>query len=604
MFCGKCGRPIPDGQDHCEFCAPASQVPSVPAADPQPKLDVWGENSGSAAYDQAPAQPKPNAQPVFELNAPVKGGAPKSQKPKKAKGGKKGIIAIVSLVLVAIVALTIVFWGNISRFFLRTFGDEAEYQKAVMGDNVVAVADDVVAAYDQALQVYAMENPAADYTITLEMNETLTSLVETLLASEGIRVDLSWVKNIVLAPHMEMYEDTLRYDIGVGLNDVNVATVSAVWDTAENKIYVGVPELHKTYLELDLSDYLRSSEIAEMQEALVMSRQLTKAFAEALPEGKDLKELIVKYSGIVIDSLTDTEKENRTMEIDGLEQELLVLTTDLSQKDILQVVIDVLEEAQDDALIEEILTDLEGAIAQVSGEEMDLYGEFSERVEFTLENISEGLEEVGTDTYLTIDTYTDKKDNVVGMAFTVDYDGFEESFSFLTVTEGDKWAFEAEVGDLYISGDGTKSGDATSGSYTFSMYDEDYITVELEDFAFTGGNAQGTVRLIPEELEAYGPYAGMLDGMALAMTFDDKSVTLGIETNGTTLVAFTLSGDISEASPISIPSSISIEDDAAGMKWVSQLDLDAILESLRKAGVPDEYMDMAEYLVDMFHDQF
>lgn len=600
MFCGKCGRPIPEGQDHCEFCAPASQVPSVPAANAQPKLDVWGENSGSAAYNQAPAQPKPNAQPAFELNAPVKGGA---AKPRKAKSGKKGVLAIISLVLVACIALTIVFWSNITTFFQRIF-NPTEYQQTVLDKNVVAVADDVVAAYDKALAAYAMENPSADYTITLEMDDSLLSLIETLLASQGMQVDLSWVKNVILAPHMEMYEGTIRYDIGVGLNDVNVATVSAVWDTAENKIYVGVPELHKTYLELDLSDHLRSSEIAEMQEAFVMARESTKIIAEALPEGKELKELIVKYSGIVIDALTDAEKENRTVKVGGLKQDLLVVSNDLSQKDILQAVCDVLEEAKDDARIEEILTDLDGAMSQIMGQELGLYEEFSDRVDFALESFDEGIEEVGTDTYLTVDTYMDKKNDLVGMTFSVDYDGYEESISFITVTEGDKWAFEAELGDVYISGSGTKNGDATSGSYTFNMEGDDYFTLELEDFTFTGGTASGTLRLIPLELEAYGPYASMLDGMAVAVTFNKKSVTLGIETDGTTLIALTVSGDISEAKPIAIPSSISIEDEAAGMEWAAQLDLDAIVASLRKAGVPDEYMDMAESLVDMFQDQF
>lgn len=611
MFCGKCGRPIPDGQNHCEFCNPASQAPSAAVPESQRtdiNLDVWGEHANAAQAQQAPAQ-QPPVQHTFEVNTPVKANNAKPGKEKKAKqaksgkGGKKGILAIVAVALVAVVALTVIFWGNISRFFQRNFGDPSDYLQDVQGENVVAVADNVVSAYDKALAVCSMENPAADYTLTLEMNDTLTSLLETLLANEGIQIDLSWVKNIVLSPHVEMYDSTIRYDIGVGLNDVNVATVSAIWEVSENMIYIGIPELHKTYLELDLSDVM-GSEVQELEEMLFMTRDLTQTFAEALPEGKDLKELIVKYSGIVIEALTDAEKENRTMEIDGVEQDLLVVTADLSQKDILQLVIDVLEEAQKDDLIEEILNNLDGAVADFYGSELGLYDVFSERVEFALENIEEGLDQVESGTFLTVDTYMDKKDKVVGRTITVEIDGDEESISYLTVTEDDEWAFEAEMDYIYISGSGTKSGDATSGSYTLSMYDEDYLTLELDDFIFTGGTLRGTLRLIPEEFEAYGPYAGMLDGLALALTFGDKSVTVGVETNGSTLLAFTLSGEISEAGPISVPNSIDINDDDAGMKWVSELDLDAILTTLNRVGLPSEYMDAAEQLVDMFHDQF
>ena len=53
-----------------------------------------------------------------------------------------------------------------------------------------------------------------------------------------------------------------------------------------------------------------------------------------------------------------------------------------------------------------------------------------------------------------------------------------------------------------------------------------------------------------------------------------------------------------------IPESVSAEDDEAGAEWLSALDFEAILNNLEKAGVPSEYVDMAEQAVESFREEF
>lgn len=565
-------------------------------------LGDWGNESGFAPFDSA------SENPSFGVNQPVKN--PKSKKAKKAKSGKggKGIIAVVAVVLVAVVALGVIFWGNISRFFQRNFGDPTAYLQDVEKDNVAAAADDFAAAYDQMMTGYAVQNPSANYTLTLEVSDTMISLLETSLASEGMNVDLSWVENITLSPRVEMYENTLRYDIGVGLNSTTLATVSMIWDVESGMIYVGIPELHDTYIAIDTYEMFGYG-ANDVAEAMAMSQALTQTFVEALPESEDMKELIVKYMGIVIDSFSDAEKEKRSVEVDGLEQDLMVVSVDLSQKDILKLVIDILEEAKDDKLVEDILNDFEDAMVSLYGYELGLYESFSYGVEGALEDLEYGLDEVGTTTFLTIDTYIDSKDIVVGRTITVKEGREKISFYYITITEGDEWAFEAEAGELFISGSGTVNGDARSGSYTVSVSGTDYVTVKLDNCVTSGSAFTGTIRIIPESVVydmagLSGPYSSILNQAALALSFTNNSVTVGIETAGTTFVAFTLSGEVSEAKPIALPASFDVNDDSAGMKWVSELDLEAVLANLNKAGVPSAYLDAAEQLVDMFYDEF
>lgn len=588
MFCGKCGNPIPDGQKQCAYCNPLS--PEEPNFGSAPVFGDFGQTSEESS---------------FQVNSPVK--APKVKKEKKAKGGK-GIIAVVAVALVAVVALGVIFWGNISRFFQRNFGDPATYLQDVEKDNIAAAAEDIANVYDQALASSTIENPAASYTVSLEFSDTLTSLVQTVLANEGMDLELNWLDNVVLTPYVEMYDNVMRYDIGVGLNNTTLATVSMIFDLDTYMIYIGIPELHSTYIAIDAYDFL-GSEVYTMEEAFAMSQELSKAMLEVMPDSKDVQELIVKYSGIIIDSLSEAEKEKRTVEVGGLEQDLLVVSVDLSQKDILKIVNNVLKEAKKDKIIKNFLNDLDAFLEENYGYSAYLYDSFSEGVEYALENIEDGMEEVGTKAFLTIDTYLDSKDNVAGHTFTVKDGGEKISFNYITVTEGDEWAFEAEAAEVYISGSGTKNGDATNGSYTFSIAGTDYITLELEDFVTTATAFTGTIRLIPESvvydmMDLPAAFTSLLNQAALALTATDNSVTLAIETGGSNFLALAVSGEVSEANPISLPSSFDVNDNDAGMQWVSELDLDALVSNLRKTGIPSAYMDAVEQLVDMIRSEF
>ena len=84
---------------------------------------------------------------------------------------------------------------------------------------------------------------------------------------------------------------------------------------------------------------------------------------------------------------------------------------------------------------------------------------------------------------------------------------------------------------------------------------------------------------------------------------EEESLKIGIETGGQTLLAMTLSGSTAKPSQVAIPEGVSTEDDAGGQKWLSELDFDAVLGNLKKAGVPESYMSAIEQLVSMLKSQ-
>ena len=688
MFCEKCGRPIPEGQQNCSFCNPPSQAPlhqapqfqrapmdlsepapqqkayippvqepiqkplyqepvqpapqpvqqpsyvppvqqpvyqapvQQPAPQPaqQPAYQAPVQQPAPQPAYQAPVQrpapqpaqqpayqapvqrpaPQPAQQPAFELNMPAEG-----RKPKKKSGGKI-VLAVVALVLVAAIVLAAINWNSITRFLNRNFAEPVVYLQYVEKENAAVLANDITAAYDSAMAMYYPEGSSVDGVITLEAGDQLMTILSTALAQTGMNMDLTWVDSISLAPSVEIYENTMQVELGVGLNNTSVATVSAVWDMESQTVLVGIPELHSTFVEMDAADVF-GQEAATIAQTMAMSRQISAAFMEAMPEGAQLESLINKYLGIIIDQLSEAEKANETVKAGGLEQDLLVITVELSQKDILNMLSAVLEEAKDDETIEEILDAFGDAMGEM-GQPVDLYDAFSEAMDNGLENLEYMIDEAEKGTFLTIETFLDNQDTIVGRAFTVEMEGEELEAHYITVTEDGKFAFDAQAATLAVTGKGTVKDGKRSGSYTLSVEGTDYVTLELEDVA-TADQLSGTFRLIPEAaiyemMDVDASVSGVLDQMALALTFGGDEIVVGLDMAGSNLFSFAISGESAKPRPISLPQGVSVDDDEGGMKWISELDVDAVISNLEKAGVPSQYMTIIEQYAEMFQEEF
>lgn len=591
MFCTKCGNQVPDNTKFCGVCGNSL----APAEEPVFTAPV--EEPVFAPPVEEPVFTPPVEEPAFTLSTPAT--------PKKKGNGGKIALAAVALILVVGIVLAAFNWNSVMRFFNRNFAQPEVYLADVEEDNVADAAKNLATAYDEALAAYSPKGSAVDATVTVQVGEQLISLLETAMSQSGMALDLGWVENIVLEPKVNTYENTMQVDVGVGLNSTKVATVSMVWDMDTQTMWVGVPELHKTFVEMDATEVL-GYEAEEMAETMAMSQQMTAQLMEVMPTGEQLEKLINTYFGIVMDSITDVEKSSETMEVGGLEQKLTVLTAQLSQKDVVKLAKALLKQAKDDELIEDIMDDLSDYMSTANGgEDIDLHDGFTYSVDDMLEELDYALDEAEGGKFITLETYLDNKDNIVGRASTVHMDGEKVKTHYITVTEGKEYAFEAEMGTVSITGEGTVDGEKRTGSYTLTESGTDYVTVEIEDFLCTdAGDITGTVRLIPtatayEMMDLPAATAGILGQAALALTMDADSVSLGVESGSSQLLSITLSGQTSKPSQVALPEGVSTEDSAGGQKWLSELDFDSVLGNLKKAGVPDDYMTAIEQLVGM-----
>ena len=656
MFCRNCGKQLNDGQRFCPNCgqqlaapapvqpvAPAPVQPVAPApvqpayvpASQQPKQETYIPASQQPKQETyVPAQPKAEPQPTpqqpvypapdaFQLPKPepvaapapaISVSAPASEKPKKKKGiGGKIALAVIAVLLVVAIVLAVVNWDGIVRTVKRATMEPTDYAVEVEKKSAAKVAKNLATAYDTALQTSDMSDVSTQTQANIQVSDGVTAILEEVLGQEGIDLALNWIDDISLDADASMKDGKMSADIGVKLNGSHLLTLSAAWDLETQIMWIGIPELSNAYLEMDMEEVL-GEDLSDFYPTMLQAQELYSQMVEVLPTGAELEDMINRYIGIILDQMKDVEKTEETVEVDGLEQKLLVMTAEFSANDILDAATALLEEARDDEQVKDLLV----GFAEIAGEDAASIEEYyTESLDEMIASIDDAREDAPKGKFLTLETYLDSKDNIVGRTVTVSAEGQKVKISYITVTEGDKFAFEAEVADAAtVTGSGTIKDGKSTGEYVLEMMGVEYLTLKTENFYTTDSGAfSGTFALYPESalldemdldssiLQMIGSNVGIQ--VSLDTTTETPSASFGILAGSTELISIDVSSKIGKAGSIALPEvTVDVNDDAAGYAWLEDLDLDTVLKNLEKTGIPSEYMDSINMIADMFAAEF
>lgn len=677
MFCENCGKQTPDGQRLCPECAGQTAPQAAPQIDPgetqvldnlhgympmnyqhqvpqqpqqayqapqqtyqpqqpvyQPQQPVYQPQQQAYQY-QAPQQnyqpqyqaPQQNyqpqyqapqqtyqqpqyqapQQPAFEVSRPAAG-----KKPAKKRGGKTGLI-VAAVVLVAIIAVVALCWNSISGFIARNFGDPTDYMVRVEKKNAATAVSSLTDAYGSVLErLEKTDNVAAEADISLELGDSIIALVETLLTQEGMELDMDWLEEVNVSAFANIKDGDYAVDLGIGVNGTNLLTAKLIVDSETLDVYMAIPELNKTYLVISAEEM--GMDPAQFQEVMTQSTKLTKTMVAALPEAEVVEELINTYLDLILGQLKDVEKETRKVTANGVEQELLVLTVKLSQRDILDIAEAVMKHAKDDKKLLAVLDDMSGLVNEMPDtyEPVDLRAEFVDSVTAMLEELEYTREDAGTETYLTLETYVDDDEVIVGRTVTVEEDGQEQELYYIRATKGDKFGFEADLAGVVIEGSGTQKDDTITGEFLYTAYDSELLTLELDNFGTNkDGGIQGGIKLIPQEalLSEMGldsSVTSMLGGsLALEISMEGEEAALRILTGSNTLLGLAASVKEVDATTVSVPGdAVSINDNEAGNEWLADVSFDQVVSNMKAAGVSDELVSVVEMLASMFASEF
>lgn len=595
MFCSNCGKPVEGEQTLCGECQ-AKQIPVT--------------NEETTAEQPTPEVVTPVAD-TFELNTA------ETEAPAKPKKKKTGLIAGILAAVIVVAAAVGIFLNmdSVNGFVGRTFKSPEDYLMDVESDAIKEYSAELMHNYGKALESYGKNQNALQNAVKSEvgivLGDDILAGAEAALQQQGMMMELDWLSDIKLSIDTNRQDTATQVGLGIGLGNTHLLSADVIFNMANGIGYVAIPEWNKTYLS---GDFFDGMPMDQMQDMLTESMERNEKLVKALPSEEEMSELIDTYANILLSGITNVDKQTDTVTIDDVSQKMVVLTAKLTEKEILNIMEDILKTAQKDKTIEKTLKAV-GDYANEAGElnfgyyePVDMYQEFTDAVAEALESLAVAKGEASDGNYLKLKVYVDMKNNVRGHAVSAYSDGEKEgeTISWMTVAKDDTIYTEAELARVRITGEKTEKKDTSDGHYTLYVDGEEIGTLKFKDLTETSG----TLRLIPSEetlnnvLSGSGIPSILGQNLALEWSYDmqdaKSSSEVKILVGSKTLLQLTVSSEAGEGGKITIPTDVvRMENEADVRQWMQNADFDELVKALEAAGVPAELVETVKSYVSM-----
>lgn len=578
MFCTQCGKQVPDDQLFCDGCGAAMRSSDASApVEPEPPKVVEADNV------------------TITLNTGDGGKPPK----KKKKSGLLGLGVSIAAVVVAAVLL-IFNVGAVKSLYNRTVRSPEDYQKVVHKE---ALQDTVTSEYGEFLETLSANSTVAvSSEMHLKVNEDILSMLEN---ASGMG-DMSWLSDVMLNMTAIQDENLTQMDLGLGLKNTEIAALRMIMDVADDgMIYLGLPGLSDQYLSVDLAEMTGDAAPMPMQ-------QFTTAdLLKILPDEDTFETLVDRYSELVLSQIVNVEKKAKTVSCNGAEQKVTALTSTITAEELAKILTDVCETMADDQEIRTILENAEDVLTDAGLEADDLYDAFREAMDMVVDELKDA--DPSDDDYVTLVTYVDYSDNIVGRDVTITSDDEEmEILQYLSLTDGDKTGFSLVIpeADIEIEGEGTRKGDKVNATYSLSVDGMDVGKLELEDVVNTDDVLSGTYSIRPssEVIEAVFGGSGVpssLIGDSFALVFEvnctEKAgeMAIRLENSGSALVSLEIKAEQVDSDKVSVPSkTIDVNGMTAGEDFLMSIDFEKLISKMEEAGIPSELVSIVSYYLN------
>lgn len=535
MFCENCGKPIDEGKLCADCAAIQPEEASFQLATP---LEV------------TPEVPKA-----------------KEKKPRKKLGKKGKIILFSALALVLVIAAIIVIcsWSHIRLFWKRTFTDPTDYMVAVEETAADRHAKTLAQAYGKLLSDLQTADRATHTELTLSVDDQIMSLLDQFL---GGQIELGWVNDLGLTLDRTVLDGQSANQLGLNLNGTHLLDLEVF--TSGEALWVQLPEL---------SD-----------DALTAPVGLGMPNLSSLPSAEAVEEMLRTFLAIPRTYMTDAQKGSETVKVGKLEQDLFVLSAELSEKAYKDLRIDLLTEAKTNTTLLQLVTALGGEEA---------CAQFQAQLEESLSALSQ--EAASNKTALTYRVYLDKDDRIAGRSLELG----DHTYRCFCLTGDGTWALSITADDLLVSGDGKVKDSKYSGDLTVKNGESTLLTMNLKDLEWSEESCSGTLSFQPGKklLTAIGTELGLdetvmrlLGGsLSLDLTLDAKADSfdcrLSATAMGIALVEARLTSQETEFTPITLPEGgVDMTDADALTEWIKGLDFEPLLTGLEEAGMPSKYL--------------
>lgn len=597
MFCKNCGNPLNEGSKFCQKCgtpvgAPAerknvtAEQPAAennaavnntvdskaaeqvnPAAQPTAENNaaenIAAEQNVNAQPEQpavtqtqpeqpAPQQVQPTAQPAAGYStlgmeyAAADAFVPETPVKKSKKGLVAAIIAIVAAVAIALGVFVVP----------GLFGGSTKKQLKSIGTNYIT---SFTSAMKQLTSV-------SDGTNAVNMEIVPGDGFYSLLSSSGY----SLPENLSIKANTVQSDDGIHFKAALtdGVNSMLSADVIA--DKKSGKTFVSVPELSSKVLEIDPDS---SSDSDPVNKAEISEQELLAVFSD--PDA--VEKLLTDYYGIFVDGMSDVEKDNESVSVGGVTRDCTVLTAVVSEKEITDIAVKILEKAKNDDKAERIarLFDI------VSSDD-----DYAAAVDKAIAELEDS--DPSNDEAFTFKLYTADGKNACGAEFIADGD----SVRYMAFSDGANWGYEfagySDGEQLFsMPGSGTVNGGRYSGDFSVNVNNQEIFEVAVENVTENDGKINGSMTLSTGKdfLTDSADYTSrmLLSNMTFKLTVQGNGIEMSASVAGMDLLtAKGIKND--QGAPFEIPEK---GDTTDYEEWTSSFDEYALLSILMNLGAVD-----------------
>ena len=458
----------------------------------------------------------------------------------------------------------------------------------------------------QSLGGKTAASSGAKMEMAVTMGDDIRSYLSSMLETQGLSGDISWLQEINLGMEMHYSEGRIQEIISLGLSGKHILSGVLMNDTMNNTIYMGVPELNEQYLGVSLEG------MSNM--ATGMAAQYTELLG-ALPTEEALNTLLTRYLNIALEVLEDPTTAEETLSHGGISQKVTATTHNILADQLMEMAERALNTVQTDAELEKMLD----AISQYANEQgrqeaeelgttwydVDLYQQLLDEIPEALENIANQKESLNENDYMRITVY-DADGKTVGLRVQIQ-DGHEkESLYGYCIASGDQTALVVNVNDtLRFEGTGTNKKNILNGKYTLFNEEMEVAYVQVVDFnasELAKGNLEGKLKLSLSNdaiEEAIGPSALLTSATVLEIVMDTEETKSSLELNlysgSAFIVGVSLQTETMSAGGIVLPSQyVDMTDANQLQQWSENIQYATVLQNLRNAGVPEELVAILE----------
>ena len=545
MFCGKCGRQIPDGSIFCPLCGaslanktpekkdfsqetmsrygqPSYQKPAEPVYPPtdqpvsrqsepqwqtgaQPQVGGAQPQYQQPSYQQAPQyqQPQapqyqqPNAQQNWQTGSWQAQGtpqlqpfqqyqepenAPKNKKKKSGSGKKKGLLAAaIGGGVLVILALVCVFFWSQVSNFFVKTFSSPEKYYQYVESRNVGDIAGKASTIYDQVVLQSIDTENRRIEYTLSIKPE-EPLVELLTSAS--HTDFDWLQEIKLSGYSNFSEGMGKAEQSIYLNKDQLLSLNGVFDMDKNIYYLQIPEFSEDWIKIDPYDMISGGQIPiSMSSTIYSASSVMSQLSNILPDSEMTDRLIRRYGQIVLEQIHDVSKETETLKIRGVSGRYTALSMEIDEDTVKDIMTAVFDALKEDEDIESLIKTL----APIYGPAVMNMAKVDEDdfYDFVIERIEKAEDEIDDffmDDPIEMKIWVDGTGEIV--ARKINYRSHE---AFIGMTEsGSDFGLEISYSrddNEYISlkGSGTKKNEKLTGTLSLEVQEKEFAEIELEN---------------------------------------------------------------------------------------------------------------------------